>query len=168
MQACPLLRSGQVPALPRGLRKHCIAWHVGTPILFSRIMDARRCRCRPSIWGLALSRETRTLLVQYCPNLCVSRNGKGEGLQRKIGPVFLFQLSKESFSDVPRHHKRNKRPLFRVVLEMETLGLDKLIESEPAQRLTQARVLPSGPCEILEKRSVRGKFIRGVFVQQAQ
>lgn len=39
--------------------------------------------------------------------------------------------------------------LFRVVLDVIALELDKLIETEFTQSLTSARVFPANPCQVL-------------------
>lgn len=39
--------------------------------------------------------------------------------------------------------------LFGIILDVVTLQLDKLLESESAQCHTAARVFPAGPCQIL-------------------
>lgn len=48
-----------------------------------------------------------------------------------------------------RNHNHRGLTLFRVILEMEALGLDKLLEAKSSQCLTLARVLVTRPCEIL-------------------
>ena len=42
-----------------------------------------------------------------------------------------------------------QRYLFGVILDVIALELDELIESEPTQRLTLSRVLPSDPGQVL-------------------